>query len=202
MRAQLKEAKANGENVFIAGHVPVRGDGGCFQGHFEKPFLEGMEGYHKIIKGSFWGHCHRDMFQLLGNYSSGDFHVAHLASTLVSGGGKDPSFRQYIFDPSKNYEIMNWRTYYMHLPDVNKAGKIKWNTLYDAKESYGVSDASPQSILGLAKKMKDDRKIFDTVHKHLHGGASMPECSDTCWKRFVCTIFHPTSAAYDKCAGV
>jgi len=202
MRSQLKEAKENKENVYIAGHVPVRGTGGCFQGHFEQPFLEGMEGYHSIIKGSFWGHCHKDVFQLFGNTSSGDFHVAHLASTLVSGGHKDPSFRHYIIDTKKDYEIQNWRTFYMDLPAVNKAGKIKWDVLYDAQTSYGIPDCTPQSVLGLAKKMKTDSKLFETVYKHHTGGAHTGECNESCQKRFICTILHASTKAYDKCAGV
>jgi len=164
MRSELADAKKAGEVVYIAGHIPVRGSGGCFHTKFEKPFLEGMKGYHHIIMGSFWGHCHIDSFQLYGNHTTGDFHVAHLASTMGSDGNRDPSFRRYIFDSSKKYAIQNWRTFYMDLTASNQAGKVKWGTLYDAKEAYGIADATPQSMLALVNQLSKDNTVANKVN--------------------------------------
>jgi len=199
MRSELEAAKKKGQAVYIAGHVPVRGHGGCFQTHFEKPFLEGMKGYHDIIKGSFWGHCHVDAFQLFGNYSSGDFHVGHLASTMVSRNRRNPSFRRYIFDTDKDYDIQDWRTFYMDLEKANKEGKIKWQTLYDAKTEFDIPDATPQSILSLVKRMKTNNTLCENVYSKETTGVEHGSCGETCRKKTICTILHATQSAYNKC---
>jgi len=199
LKKELEKAKQNGEVVYIAGHVPVRGHSGDFQAHFEKPFLKAMEGYHSIIKGSFWGHCHVDTFQLIGDYSTGDFHVGHLASTMGSPNYRNPSFRRYLFDTSKDYDIQDWRTFYMDLEEANKAGKIKWNTLYDAKTAYNISDATPQSILGLIKNMQNDENLFEAVWSKERTGVTHGECDKSCHKKTICTMLHPTESDYNKC---
>jgi len=199
MRKELEEAKKAGEVVYIAGHIPVRGTGGCFHTEFEKPFLEGMKGYHHIIMGSFWGHCHTDAFQLFGNYTSGDYHVGHLAANVGSAGNRNPSYRRYIFDTSKKYAIQDWRTFYMDLEAANKAKKIKWATLYDAKTQYGIIDATPQSMLALTHKIRDNSDIANKYYHNRHGGYPGGHCDQTCQKRLACTILHATTSAYEKC---
>jgi len=199
MRNELAEAKKAGEVVYIAGHIPVRGSGGCFHTKFESPFLDGMKGYHHIIMGSFWGHCHIDTFQLWGNHTTGDFHVAHLASTMGSDGSRDPSFRRYIFDSSKKYAIQDWRTFYMDLPAANSAGKIKWATLYDAKTEFGIADATAESMLKLVNSMKTDNALANKAHKVLRGGGPMGNCDAACQKQLTCVMLHPTTKGYEKC---
>jgi len=199
LRSELAAAKKAGENVYIAGHIPVRGTGGCFHTKFEKPFLEAMKGYHHIIKGSFWGHCHIDTFQLFGNHTTGDFHVAHLASTMGSDGSRDPSFRRYIFDTSKGYAIQDWRTFYMDLPASNQAGKVKWGTLYDAKTAYGIADATPASMLALVNKMKTDSALASKSYSYMHGGGPIGGCDAACIKRMTCAMLHPSTKGFEKC---
>jgi len=199
LKKTLEEAKKNDEVVYIAGHIPIRGYGGSFRTHFVEPFLEAMKPYQSIIKGSFWGHCHVDTFQLFGNYTSGDFHVGHLASTMGSANYKNPSFRRYLFDTSKDYDIQDWRTFYMDLEEANKAGKIKWQSLYDAKTAFNIPDATPQSILGLIKNMQNDENLFEAVWSKERGGLIHGECNEACHKRTICTMLHPTESAYNKC---
>jgi len=199
LRKELGEAKKAGQVVYIAGHIPVRGSGGCFHTKFEKPFLEAMKGYHNIIMGSFWGHCHKDTFQLYGNLTTGDFHVAHLASTMVSGGERDPSFRWYIFDTAKKYAIQDWTTLYMDLPASNEKNKPMWNILYSAKQAYGIPDASAQSMHTMIKKMVTDNTLATKAHKFLHGGAAMGSCDATCQKQLTCVMLHDTTSGYEKC---
>jgi len=202
MRQQLGEAKKAGEHVYIAGHVPVRVSDDCFLSKFEKPFLDGMEGYHDIIMGSFWGHVHIDAFQLYGNVTaSGKFHVAHLTSMLGSDNGRHPSFRRFIFDSSKGFAIQDWRVYHMDLPAVNKAGKIKWNTLYDAKTYFDIPDATAASIHNLAYRMRSNLTLANMAHKVRRGGGPMEECGASCQKSLVCGILNPMKAQYDKCVG-
>jgi len=201
LREQLAAAEKNNESVYIASHIPPGPTSDPFHTEFMKPFLDGMKGYHHIIRGSFWGHLHMDRFMLLGDTSSGstDFHVAHLASTLGTKTGKDPSFRRYIFDSSKSYNIQDWSTYHMHLPDANKQGKIVWKHLYSAHSSYSIPDATPASMHAFVNKLKSDNTLFETVYKHQKGGASIGSCNSKCKKEFICLMLHAYPDEYKKC---
>jgi len=199
LREKLKDAKAAGQVVYIAGHIPLRGSGGCFQKHFESKFLDAMKGYHHIIMGSFWGHCHIDAFQLYGNTTSGDFHVAHLASTMGSDGHRNPSFRWYMFDSDKNYAIHDWKTFAMDLNGSNTAGKPLWKTVYNARDKYDIGNASATSMLALVKKMQSNPALVQTAHSLMHAGGPISSCDATCQKQFLCAVMHPTTNGYDKC---
>jgi len=195
---QLAIAKKNNEYVYIAGHVPPRGMGGCFRPEYGKPFLDAMKGYHNIIKGSFWGHCHQDSFQLVGNITSGDYHVGHLAPTLGTNWYTDPAFRRFMIDVD-TYEVQNWRTFYMHLPDANKEGKIKWNVLYDAKKSYGLADGTPKSMYSFIKGLQTNTTAFNLVYSRIKSGAYMSACDSQCKKRYICSMLYPHMYGYDEC---
>jgi len=201
LRKQLQAAETNKENVFIASHIPPGHTSDPMHEQFVKPFLDAMTGYHHLIRGSFWGHLHVDRYLLLGNTSScsTDFHVAHLASTLGSKTDKNPSFRRYIFDSSKNYNIQDWTTFYMDLPAANKAGKITWKPLYSAKSAYGIADASPSTMREFTKSLQKDSTLFEKVYKHLKAGAPVPSCGATCKKEFICLTNHAFISEYKKC---
>ena len=201
MRTQLANASANGEDVYIASHIPPGMTLDPFHTRFIKPFLDGMRGYHSIIRGSFWGHIHLDMFQLLGDASasSTDFHVAHLASTLGIKTGKNPSFRRYLTDSAKNYTIQDWTTFYMDLPAANKAGKITWRELYSARKFYGIPDATPATMRKFVSNMRRNRKLFDAFWNNEKGGAPQGACVESCRKIQLCRIQYSYPDAYNKC---
>jgi len=201
MRKELAEAEKNGQVVYIASHIPPGSTSDPMHTEFVKPFLDGMKGYHHIIRGSFWGHLHKDTWQLLGDTSSGstDYHVAHLASTLGTKTGKNPSFRRYIFDDSKTFQIDDWTTFYMDLPADNKAKKITWKELYSAKSAFGISNASPSQMHSLTTKLKTDNALFEKAYKHQTAGAPRGSCNAACRKEYVCLIFHAYPTEYKKC---
>jgi len=200
LHSTLKEAKNAGESVLIAGHIPIRGYSGSFRSHYVNPFVKAMDGFHDIIKGSFWGHHHVDTFQLLGN-SSTDAHVAHLGGSISCRGDRNPTFRRYMIDPSKKFEIESWRTFYMDLPEVNKAGKIKWKTLYDSKTAYGMPDATTASLVSFMQEVEKNTTLFETMWKHRFGGGPIGSCGASCRKNFICSVLHTKHTDYEKCIG-
>jgi len=194
----LAAAKSAKESVYIAGHIPIRGSGASFRPAYIDSFLNAMEGYHSIIKGSFWGHHHIDTFQLIGK-STTDAHVAHLGGSISTQGDRDPSFRRYMVDTSKEFTITSWRTFYMDLPAVNKAGKIKWGTLYDSKSTLGIEEATPSHIVSFTKKIESDNTLFEKMWKYRLGGGPITTCGSKCKKNFICSVLHTRPEDYKKC---
>jgi len=198
MKKVLEQAKKNGESVYIAGHIPIRGYGGSFRQNYVSSFVDAMKDYQSIIKGSFWGHHHVDTFQLIGD-SVSNSHVGHLGGSISPQGDRNPSFRRYIVDPSKKYAVESWKTYYMNITAANQAKKIKWEVLFDSKKSYDLNDLTPSSIEAFMKKVKDDEKLFNTMWKHRFGGGPIGKCDASCRKNFVCSVLHTLPDAYKKC---
>ena len=201
MRSQLANSSAAGEAVYVASHIPPGMTLDPFHARFIKPFLDGMRGYHHVIRGSFWGHIHLDMFQLLGDARAGssDFHVAHLAATLGIKTGKNPSFRRYLTDTATNYTVQDWSTFYMDLAAANKAGKITWKELYSARKTFGIADASPASMRKLVNSMQKDTALFNSFWKNQKGGTPTGACSASCKKIQLCRIQYPYPDDYNKC---
>jgi len=194
----LKAAKNADEVVFIAGHIPIRGSSGSFRKEYVDYFLNAMKNYQSIIKGSFWGHHHVDTFQLVGD-STTNAHVGHLGGSISTQNDRNPTIRRYLLDTSKDYKLLSWRTFYMDLPEVNKAGKPKWGTLFDSKKDYGLEDLTPSSIVSFMKKLENDDKLFETVWKHRYGGGPISECKGSCKKDFICSVLHTDHKEYEKC---
>jgi len=198
LKSTLADAKKNNQAVYIAGHIPIRGGEDSFRHAYIQSFLEAMKPYQDIIKGSFWGHHHADEFQLIGEDTK-VAHVAHLGGSITAQSSRNPSFRRYMFDTSKNYELTSWRTYYMDLPTDNKEGKISFHTLYDSKTDYGLKDLTPSSIVTFAKRMADDDSLFQKVWKHRHCNAPVDKCDSSCKRKFLCSIVHTSHNSYEKC---
>jgi len=198
LKETLAEAKKSNEVVYIAGHIPIRGYGDSFRDAYVGSFLEAMKPYQDIIKGSFWGHHHVDTFQLLGE-NVNEAHVGHLGGSISAQGDRNPSFRRYMFDTSKQYELTSWRTYYMDLPAANKEGKITWKTLFDSRTDYGLKDLTPQSIVNFAKRLADNETLYNDMWKHRFGGGPIDKCDSTCRRRFLCSVIHTAHDDYEKC---
>jgi len=195
----LDEAKKAGEVVYIAGHIPIRGYGGSFRQNYVEPFVEAMKSYQDIIKGSFWGHHHVDTFQLLGE-SVANSHVAHLGGSISPQGDRNPTIRRYMVNTAKKYALTSWRTFYMDIPSVNKAGKIKWGTLFDSEKDYGLKSLTPAAIKSFMDRVEKDDKLFESMWKHRFGGGPISKCEGKCKKNFICSVLNTLPSAYKKCA--
>ena len=199
MREQLKEAKDNGESVYIVSHIPPGMTDDRFKEGFIEPYLKAMEGYHDIIKCQFYGHLHYDLFELLGNITSGDFSVSLPVSTLGSHQNDNPSFRMITFDSKADFKVTDWTTFYMNLTEANKVGKITWKKLYSASEEYGLTEVTPKSMLQLANKIATDEKYFNRYYKHIHTDNPVPPCEGECKQTEICRIFYAHPKKFEKC---
>jgi len=199
LTSQLKSAKAKGESVYIASHIPPGPIPGCFHKEFLTHFLDAMKGYHSIIRGSFFGHVHRDLIGLLGDAATTDFSPAFIIST-ATGQGRNPIFRYYTFDSQKKYAIQDWTTIYLDVPAANKAGKVTWKELYTATTEYGIPDVSPAHLKNLALKFKTDDALFQKYYQHRVGNKSgVGKCTGDCKKEYVCYILTSYLTQYEKC---
>ena len=193
----LEKAKNDNEAVYIAGHIIIRGFG-SFRSQYVEPLMKAMKHYQDIIKGSFWGHHHTDSFQLVGDTPENS-HVGHLCGSIDTETNRNPTFRRYIVDLSNKFTITSWRTFYADLPESNKAGKIKWKTLYDSKKDYGLEELTPSSIDAFMTELKKNKTLFEDVWSHRYGDGPNGKCDDSCKKSFICSVLYTLPDDYEKC---
>ena len=199
LKSQLKAARAAGELVYIAGHVPPGNMSSTENFHrvFNKPFLSCFTGYHDIIVASFWGHLHIDWWAFIGTLgTTGKYHPAFLVSTLASKTNSDPTVRLFEYD-SKSFKLMDFTTFYMNLTAANKNNKITWKKMYKASEAYGLSDLSAASMYSEYKKMKSSTTEFNKVYKRRKAITS--SCSTTCRTKALCAMGYTDVSEYEKC---
>lgn len=199
IKSQLKAARAAGELVYVAGHVPPGNMSTTENFHrvFNKPFLAAFEGYHDIIVASFWGHLHIDWWAFIGELgAAGKYHPAFLVSTLASRTNSDPTVRLFEYDEA-SFKVMDFTTFYMNLTDANLKNKITWRKLYKATEDFGISDVSAENMYSEYKKMSADKKEFNRVYGRRK--AIMSSCSTSCRKKALCSMGYTDVTAYEKC---
>lgn len=64
--------------------------------------------------------------------------------------------------------VLDFNTYIMNLTDANlKGAEVEpvWTELYQAKQEYGLTDLSPQSMDALFQRMLTDDALFQLYFK-------------------------------------
>ena len=155
---QLKDAKAKGEKVYIAMHIPPGTDAYKFSHHktpnttwallpsaensWLKTFLGFAQDYQTTIAGIFYGHTHMDELRLL--YDSTGSHVTEVAISapgITPLHSNNPGFKTVSFD-SVSKEPTDFTTYYTTLPVAATWGNstYSFSTIFNSKPSSTIYD--------------------------------------------------------------
>ncbi|KAK7409706.1 hypothetical protein QQX98_008087 [Neonectria punicea] len=137
---ELDAAEKAGERVYIVGHMSI-GDSNCF--HDQSNYLDQVvKRYAATIAAMFFGHTHKDHFQIsYSNYSDRKFSNAlvtsYIGPSLTPTSGM-PSFRVYDVDPV-TFGVLDATTYIADMTDpaFQTTGPV-WKKYYSAKEAYGA----------------------------------------------------------------
>ena len=63
---------------------------------------------------------------------------------------------------------VNMYTYYMDIEKANAEGYPTWELLHDYKETYGLTDMSPKSMLDLSKRFLTDADLANKFKWNMH----------------------------------
>ena len=63
---------------------------------------------------------------------------------------------------------VNMYTYAMDIEKANAEGYPTWELLHDYTETYGLTDMSPQSMLGLSKRFLTDASLANQFAWNMH----------------------------------
>ncbi|KAJ3531745.1 hypothetical protein NM208_g8745 [Fusarium decemcellulare] len=197
---ELDAAEKAGERVYIIGHMPL-GDRNAY--HDQSNYInQAINRYSGTIAAMFFGHTHRDHFQITyGDYTNKSFANALVASyigpSLTPMSGM-PSFRVYDVDPV-TFAVLDTTTYSADMTsDTYQTQGPVWKKYYSAKETYGslinppLTDPHAELTAAfwhnVTATFETDQKAFDAFMLRMSRGWIQPDCNADCMASQICQI--------------
>ena len=158
--------------------------------------------YAHTIAGQFFGHTHRDQFELAySNYSdqtaANAVSLTYIMCSMTPTSG-NPSFRVYDVDPD-TYGILDYTMYITNLtaPGYQTSGPV-WEKYYSAKETYGSllsppytdSDAelTPAFWHNVTTLFEQDDSVFQAYYDRKQRGWEYEYCDASCKASEICQL--------------
>ncbi|KAJ7675216.1 sphingomyelin phosphodiesterase [Mycena rosella] len=135
----LQAAEDAGDRAWIIGHIPLgKEDTLVDQSNY---YDQVLQRYKNTIAGQFFGHSHKDQFEIAYNQN----YTEQTAENAVSVGligpaltptSGNPAFKVYEIDPD-TFEVMDASVMFTNISDPNFQIKPTWGLFYSARELYG-----------------------------------------------------------------
>ena len=202
----LSAAEAANERVWIIGHIPPgRPD---FLYDYSVTFNSLVTRFSHVIAAMFWGHTHRDQFEIsYSDYTnripSNAEVVGYVAPALTPTSG-NPNFRVYEVDP-ETFGIRDVHVYFANASrsDYQTRGP-KWERYYSAKKAYAealsppVSDSkaelSPAVWSQIVQAFQSNDTLFQEYYARKQRGWEYVPCEGSCKSGEICQLGSAVSA--------
>jgi sphingomyelin phosphodiesterase len=130
----LQESESKGEKVHLIGHIHPSG---CMES-WSLNYYRIVNRYESTIVGQFFGHTHKDQFELfydLNNYSR-PVGMAYITGSVTTFSLVNPGYRIYVVDGNysqSTWQVLDHENYITNLTEANLIGKPVWKKEYSAK---------------------------------------------------------------------
>jgi sphingomyelin phosphodiesterase acid-like 3 len=218
LEAQLSQAAANGEAVWLMMHIPpginafntvkmvdaqgklqsVRLD---LVEEYNARLLSIMRKYAGILRASFAGHTHMDHFRAipLGQSPAAMQRITPALNSLFGG---NPAYQVLRFSRS-DFVPQDLVTYYLNLDDSlelpgpgegdggEEVQYPPWRWEYAFASTYGTKDLGPESLLALSRAMRTDRGLREKFRSFYNASREhAPGFSEAQAKVYWCALAH------------
>lgn len=170
LRAQLAEARAQNQHVWVMAHMPPGVDAFTSYRRFllqpaglcnaePRPFLadtslaDALLDYADIVRLALFAHTHMDEFRLLRRRDSGASIPAKLVPSVTPFFGNHPAFLLASVDP-RTAVLKDWRTIVSPGPEGSTP---PWTEAYRFTTTYHLPDFSAASAAKLADGFTADK---------------------------------------------
>ncbi|KAK2828672.1 hypothetical protein Q5P01_019706 [Channa striata] len=194
----LQASENKGEKVHIIGHIPP----GLCLGSWNWNYYQIVNRYESTIAGQFFGHTHRDEFQMFYDEATmtRPLGVAFIAPSITTFINLNPGYRVYYVDG--NYQgssrlVLDHETYILNLTEANHTPEPnpKWTLLYRATEAYGLSSMFPSDYDRLIRTFISDDRVFQKFWYFRYKGHVSEPCKEACKTEVLCFL---RSGRYDE----
>jgi sphingomyelin phosphodiesterase len=206
---ELDKAEMAGERVWIIGHMSV-GAHDAF--HDQSNYLDQIVNrYSYTIAGMFYGHTHKDHFQI--SYSDYKNRKAETASAMSYIGPSltptsgMPAFRVYLVDPV-TFAVLDHETYITDMSDPSFQKSPVWKKYYSAKEAYApllgnssfldpTTELTPAFWHRLTEVFERNQDAFNHYVARKSRGWDVQSCDGVCRDLEICEL--RAARAQDNC---
>ena len=138
------------------------------------------------------------LFELLAEAQSVAF-MAPSVTPWLPVGGVNPGLRLYEYSSSG---IEDYWQYYLNLSTSNEnTDTPEWQLLYQATETYQITDLSGDNMLSVYKQLLTNRSVFDEYYMLNTVGYLFEECNAVCIRAHLCTIAQLRVEDMQRCLG-
>ncbi|KAH8897755.1 sphingomyelin phosphodiesterase [Thozetella sp. PMI_491] len=197
---ELQAAEDAQQRVYILGHIPFGRPDSLFD--YAAYFDQIIQRYAPTIAAHFWGHTHRDQWEIsYRNYTSQSASTAisshYIAPALTPTSG-NPTFRVYSVDP-ETWEVLDYTVYIANMssPDYQSNGPI-WEVYYSVKSAYGslldppYTDAAlpltPAFWHNVTELLERNETAFQEYYARRTRGWNVQACDAACKAKEVCQM--------------
>lgn len=199
LASELQGSEACGQRVWIIGHIAPGLTDSLYD--YSASFDELVQRYHGTIAAMFWGHTHRDQFEIsYKNYQNqtadGAVAVSYITSSLTPTSGY-PSFRVYDIDPV-TYDVLDYTIYYANMSLPTYQTNPTWEKLYSFKEAYGSllsppytdpwAPLTPAFFHNVTQLFIDNDTVFQEYYFRKQRGWYYVPCTGTCKMDELCQM--------------
>ncbi|EGC30266.1 hypothetical protein DICPUDRAFT_158024 [Dictyostelium purpureum] len=202
----LQASEDIGEKVYLVGHIPP-GIADCVD-IWSEQFFQIVNRYEDTIIASFYGHTHRDEFEIYYTQDENNPNqtrpssVVYVTPSVTTYQHQNPSFRIYTVDAQTGY-VMESSTYHTDLSQANLNDKPTWLLEYNATKAYNMPDLTPTSWHHAVSNMTADSSLFEKYYNYYYSSSPYPESkpctSDSCKLDFICKMSSATYLKYYEC---
>lgn len=215
MDAQMKEAEARGDTVWIFSHL--------FFGHHENVldietlfglevvfpealarFVSIVRKYQDHITLMAFGHQHDAglrFIQKTDDPSSPVAGVQLLGPSISPSSGKSPSFWQYVMDDA-THTLLSIEQYTFNLTLANQ-GNPQWVHSASFPRDFGIPDLSiPSWEKGVFRRSLTDPKFVSDTRATFRSSSNPSSCRSRCMHQYLCATLYSSRTPYRKCLDV
>ncbi|KAF7357082.1 Saposin B-type domain-containing protein [Mycena sanguinolenta] len=192
----LQAAEDAGDRAWIIGHIPLgKEDTLIDQSNY---YDQVLQRYINTIAGQFFGHSHKDQFEIAySNYSeqtaANAVSVALIGPALTPTSG-NPAFKFYDIDPD-TFSVVDSSVIFTNISDAEFQISPKWGLYYSARETYGPlvglapdEPLSPAFWHNLTEVFAVNETAFQMFNTFISRGGAVTECDADCQNTTICDM--------------
>ncbi|KAL1914427.1 uncharacterized protein VTP21DRAFT_8879 [Calcarisporiella thermophila] len=197
---ELQQAEDNRQRVWILGHHPS-GQKDCLF-DYSHLFYQIVQRYSPhVIAGIFFGHTHRDEFEVFyadekKRDAENALAVAYIGPSVTAYTQKNPTYRVYMVD-TQSFSVVDSYTYFTDISKAkeweNENKKPEWKLEYSAKDTYSFNTKhnplTPAWWHSLTQEFEKNDELFQKYFHFRSGSAGRDgKCDEECKKELICQM--------------
>jgi len=195
--AELTQAEAANEKVWIIGHIPCTSVSGVIDDYCDQ-YAEIVNRFNDTITGQFFGHTHTDQFVIFYDNNSNPTSVQLIAPSVTTFTNINPSFRIFAYDKS-TYELLDMYQYHTNLTQANIDNSPTWTLTYQATKDYRIPDLTAASYQLLWNNLVKNQTLLQFYFDNFQALGNLNSCTGGCRTSMLCDAQSSTFSLWDAC---